>query len=110
MKFRNDLTLWKAFAEIEWLSGNTDEARRVFHSTLMMGSELFSDEHSRRTALAPLVRFYQLFILVLKVNMCDMCDSLVVSMLDSGIKQIWVQTLARVTMAMLGLSKLAYCI
>lgn len=98
MKFRNDLTLWKAFAEIEWLSGNTDEARRVFHSTLMMGSELFSDEHSRRTALAPLVRFYQLFILVLKVNMCGMCDSLVVSMLDSGIKQIWVQMLARVTM------------
>lgn len=87
MKFRNDLTLWKAFAEIEWLSGNTDEARRVFHSTLMMGSELFSDEHSRRTALAPLVRFYQLFILVLKVNMCGMSDSLVVSMLDLGLSK-----------------------
>ena len=59
--FRNDLTLWKAFAEIEWLSGNTDEARRVFDSTLMMGGEMFSDEQGRRTALAPLVRFDQLF-------------------------------------------------
>lgn len=61
MIFRNDLTLWKAFAEIEWLSGNTDEARRVFDSTLMMGGEMFSDEQDRRTALAPLVRFDQLF-------------------------------------------------
>lgn len=61
MIFRNDLTLWKAFAEIEWLSGNTDEARRVFDSTLMMGGEMFSDEQGRRTALAPLVRFDKLF-------------------------------------------------
>lgn len=61
MIFRNDLTLWKAFAEIEWLSGNTDEARRVFDSTLMMGGEMFSDEQDRRTALAPLVWFDQLF-------------------------------------------------
>lgn len=61
MIFRNDLTLWKAFAEIEWLSGNTDEARRVFDSTLMMGGEMFSGEQDRRTALAPLVRFDQLF-------------------------------------------------
>ena len=61
MIFRNDLTLWKAFAEIEWLSGNTDEARRVFDSTLIMGGEKFSDEQGRRTALAPLVRFNQLF-------------------------------------------------
>ncbi|KAL9952401.1 hypothetical protein ACROYT_G039651 [Oculina patagonica] len=55
---RNDLKLWQAFAEIEWLSGNTDEACRVFDSTLMMGGEMFSDEQSRRTALAPLVRSY----------------------------------------------------
>lgn len=61
MIFRNDLTLWKAFAEIEWLSGNTDEARRVFDSTLMMAGEMFSDEQGRRTALAPLVRLDQLF-------------------------------------------------
>ena len=46
---------------MEWLSGNTDEARRVFDSTLMMGAEMFSDEQGRRTALAPLVRFNQLF-------------------------------------------------
>ena len=51
------MKLWQAFAEIEWLSGNTDEARRVFDSTLMMGGEMFSDEQSRRTALAPLVRY-----------------------------------------------------
>ena len=55
--FRNDLKLWQAFAEIEWLSGNTDEARRVFDSTLMMAGEMFSDEQSRRMALAPLVRY-----------------------------------------------------
>ena len=48
--------MWQAYAEVEWLSGDIDEARRVFDSTLMMGGEMFPDEQSRRTALAPLVR------------------------------------------------------
>lgn len=50
--------MWQAYAEMEWLTGNTDEARRVFDSTLMMGGEMFPDEQRRRTALAPLVRSF----------------------------------------------------
>ncbi|PFX27186.1 Protein NRDE2-like [Stylophora pistillata] len=55
---RNDLKLWQAFAEIEWLSGNREEARRLFDSTLMMAGEMFPEEQSRRAALVPLVRSY----------------------------------------------------
>lgn len=60
MFFRNDLKLWQTYAEIEWISGNIDEAVRVFDSTLMMGGEMFPDEQSRRAALAPIVRYLHL--------------------------------------------------
>ena len=33
----------------------------MFDSALMMGGEMFPDEQSRRTALAPLVRYHLLF-------------------------------------------------
>ena len=56
LNFRNDLQVWQVYAEMEWLSGNTEEARRVFDATLMMGAEMFPDEQSRRRALAPLFR------------------------------------------------------
>lgn len=48
--------MWQVYAEMEWLSGNTEEARRVFDATLIMGAEVFPDEQSRRKALAPLFR------------------------------------------------------
>lgn len=44
------------YAEMEWLSGNTDEARRVFDSTLLMGAEMFPEEQDRKKCLAPLFR------------------------------------------------------
>ena len=62
---RNDLKLWQAFAEIEWLSGNKEEARRVFDSTLLMAGEMFPEEQSRRMALVPLVRFDKTVTLIL---------------------------------------------
>ena len=41
---------------MEWLSGNTNEACRVFDSTLMMGVDMLPNEQTRKRGLAPLFR------------------------------------------------------
>lgn len=48
--------MWQVYAEMEWLSGNIDEAHRVFDSTLLMGAEMFPDEQERKKSLAALFR------------------------------------------------------